>query len=135
MQSSPPERLGPRSRAEKEEFLLKAKVVKTRGAPGGITGVLRATLERDGFQHDCAIQTIDEYKARFDGGRGVELNFKDSWKFNVAGYILYRILGLNIAPVTVERNYDGRPGSFCWWVDDVLMDEKKRLQTHTILPT
>lgn len=117
---------GPQTSAEREEFLRTAKIVKTRPAGSGITGVIRATLEKDGFTHDCSIQTIEEYKTRFEGSRGVEMNFKDSWKFNVAGYKLDRLLGMNMTPVTVERRYVGKTGSFCWWIDDVLMDEKQR---------
>ena len=46
--------------AEKERFLADGAVVRTRNASGGITLSLRATLRREGFQHDAHIQTIDE---------------------------------------------------------------------------
>jgi hypothetical protein len=32
---------------------------------------------------------------------GTELNFRDTWKFNVAGYKLDRLLGMNMVPVSV----------------------------------
>jgi hypothetical protein len=63
---------------------------------------------------------------------GMELNFRDSWKFDVAGYKLDRLLGLNLVPVSVERKHRGSSACFTWWVDDVLMLEldriKKKLQ-------
>jgi hypothetical protein len=115
------------SRAKKEEYLTKAPIVKTHGTKLGITGVTRATLGEGGTEHDCAIQTIDEQKARFEGSGGTEINFKDTYKFNIAAYKLDRMLGLNMVPVTVERGYQGRTGSWTWWVDDVLMTEYDRV--------
>ena len=114
------------TRAQKEEFLLKAKVVKNRVVSTGITGTFRATLSDGSLTHDASIQTIDESKAKFEGPLTTEFNFKDSWKFNVAAYKLDRILGLNMVPVTVERRHTGKSASYTWWVDDVVMDEGDR---------
>jgi len=116
------------SRAEKEQFLKQAKIVKTSGAKMGITGTTRATLSDGQLQHDASVQTIDEYKSSFQTVMGTELNFKDSFKFNVAAYKLDRLLGMNMIPVVVERSYQGKRGSYCWWVDDVLMVEQERLK-------
>ena len=114
------------TRAQKEAFLLTARIVNTRSASKGITGTVRATLTDGTLTHDASIQVIDEFKSRFDTTFGPEMNFKDSWKFNVAAYKLDRLLGLNMVPVTVERLYHNSGGSFTWWVDDVLMDEGDR---------
>lgn len=115
------------TRAQEEEFLLKAKVVKTRSAPKGVTNTIRATLDDGRLTHQASIQCIDEFRTRFEAATGgVELNFKDSWKFNVAAYKLDQMLGLNMIPVTVERRYRGSPCSFTWWIDDVQMDEVER---------
>jgi hypothetical protein len=113
---------------QKEVFLKEGKVTRTRGTSRGITGVRRATLEKDGFTHDASIQTIDESKAIFQGAQGTEINFRDTYKFNIAAYRLGQLLGLdNISP-SVERSYDGHSGSFTWWIDDFLMDELDRMK-------
>jgi hypothetical protein len=113
---------------EREAFLRDAEVVRTRGAGGGgITRALRATLRRGDAQHDALVQTIDEEKPFVDLGRGRELDFRDSYKNNVAAYRLDRLLGLGMVPVTVVRLREGKRASFTWWVDDVLMDERARL--------
>lgn len=124
------------TREQKEEFLRTAKVIGTRGAPKGITGVLRATLRSaDGsLTHEAAISRIDEKKPQFQTDRGTELNFRDTYKFNIAAYKLSLLLGLDMVPPVVERSHAGSTSSFCWWVDDVLMDEGDRLKKKVKAP-
>jgi hypothetical protein len=122
------------SLAEREQFLSKARVTRTRGVSTGITGTIRATLSDGTITHDASIQTIDEYKQRFEGTRGTEFNFTDTWRYNVAAYRLDRLLELGMIPPSVERSYNGKPGSFTWWVDDVLMDEGARLKKKIEAP-
>jgi hypothetical protein len=119
---------------EQEAFLKKAKVVRTRGAGKGVTNTLRATLSDGTLTHEASIQTIDESMQVFKGSQGVEFNFKDSWRYNVAAYRLNRVLQLGRIPVSVERTHNGKTGSFTWWVDDVLMDEGERLKTRAPVP-
>jgi hypothetical protein len=120
--------LGIPSDAEIEEFLLKADVVKTKSTPKGITGSLQATLSDGKMTHDAHIQTIDESKREFQTGKGTEFNFRDSWTFNIAGYKIDRLIGLNMVPVSVSRRYQSKPAAWTWWVDDVVMDEGDRLK-------
>lgn len=112
--------------AEREAFLSSARIVRARPAAKGVTNTVRVTLSDGTVTHDASVQTVDESKAVFEGTRGTELGFKDSWRFNVAAYRIDRLLGLGMIPTTVERRYEGRIGSFTWWVDDVLMDEQQR---------
>lgn len=114
--------------AERERFLAVAKIVRTRPVETGVTHTLRATLSDGVTTHDASIQTIDEFRHVYETPRGTELNFKDSWRFNVAAYRIDRLLGLDMIPVSVERRHSGKSGSFTWWVDDVLMDERERYQ-------
>lgn len=112
--------------AEREAFLASARIVRSRSAAKGVTNTVRVTLSDGTVTHDASVQTIDESKAVFEGTRGTELGFKDSWRFNVAAYRIDRLLGLRMVPATVERRYEGKVGSFTWWLDDVLMDEQER---------
>jgi hypothetical protein len=110
------------------EFLLKAKVIKFKRTSKGITSPWRLTLSDGQLTHDAAYQSIDERKVRmdFDGGRS-EINFRDSYHFNIAGYELAKLVGLgDMVPVCVEREWRGDRGSFCWWLP-VKMDESTRL--------
>ena len=116
------------SDAEIEQFLLHARVIKTKGIKKGVTGSLQATLSDGKLTHDAHIQTIDEQKQQFTGSKGgVEFDFRDSWTFNIAAYRIDRLIGMNLVPVSVERHHGYNAAAFTWWLDDVMMDEEERL--------
>jgi hypothetical protein len=113
--------------AEKEVFLSTAAVVRTRSVGTGTTGSVRATLRKDGLEHDAHIQSIDLLKpVNSMGGGTTEIDFRDSYRHNVAAYRLDRRLRLGMVPVTVKRDYERKTSAFTWWVDDVMMDELQR---------
>lgn len=116
---------------QQREFLRSAKIVSARPAGSGITGSLRLTLSDGTVTHDAGFQSIEDRASQEDRRRmrrrAGELNFVDSYKYNIAAYEIARLLALDdMMPVTVERRYRGRTGSLTWWVDDVLMDEAGR---------
>lgn len=113
---------------EIEQFLLKARVTRTRAAGKGITGSLRATMTDGVITHDAHIQTIDQSKREFNSAQGTEFNFRDSWMYNIAAYKIDRLLTMNMIPVSVERHWKQNIGAFTWWLDDVMMDESERLK-------
>jgi len=120
--------------SEMEAFLLQAKIVDIRDAGGGVTGSQRATLTDGVFSHDVHIQSVDITQSVFKAGRYTELNFKDTYRFNIAGYRLARLLGLNVVPMSVERSVNGNAAAVTWWVDDVQMDERERMKRKTMGP-
>lgn len=122
--------------AQKETFLQQASIQSSRGAKKGVTGTVRATLSDGTLTHDASIQTIDEVKQKFEGLSGTEYNFQDSYKLNIAGWKIARILGLqSMVPVSVERSYQGHQASFTWWVEDVQMDEADRMKKKLEAPS
>ena len=114
------------SDAEKEAFLKDAKVFQRRDISVGVTGTKRFTLEKNGLRHDAHIQTVNISKPEFRSDRGVELNFRDTYKFNIAAYRLSRLLGLNMMPVTIERKVDGASASVAWWIDNAMMEGERK---------
>ncbi len=118
------------TRQQMEEFLRTAKVLSQKRVPIGVTGSLRAQLSDGVLTHAAHIQSIDEAKQTYQTDRGTEINFRDSWKFNVAAYRIDKLLDLNMIPVSVERKLPGfGKVALTWWVDDVLMDEVTRHKT------
>jgi hypothetical protein len=116
---------------QQRNFLLTAKVIESRPIGRGITGSLRLTLSDGTLTHDASFQSIDDRtsqaaRQRMEKRAG-ELNFVDSYMYNIAAYEISRLLGLDaMMPVTVERRWQGKTGSLTWWVDDVMMDEAAR---------
>ena len=117
-----------------EQFLLHAAVMETKYASGGVTASAVATLRKDGLSHAAHVQVIDMYKASYRLGGRTEMDFRDSWRNNVAAYRLDRLLALHMIPVSVSRSHQGKAAAFTWWVDDVLMTETERRDTKTPIP-
>jgi len=123
------------SKEEARRFLLEAKVVKNERIGKGLTNPWRLTLAAADIIHDASFQDVDmrTQEAGFAGG-GRELNFADSYHFNIAAYELAVLLEIDdMVPITVEREWEGKKGSLSWWVDDVIMDEEERVK-RAILP-
>jgi hypothetical protein len=118
-----------------KHFLLTAKIIKSRDTSTGITHPLRLTLSDGTLTHDASFQAVDEHKMmmEFSSGR-MEMNFVDSYKYNIAAYQLADMLGLDdLLPVYVERKYQGNTGSLSWWLP-VKMDEEQRLKQKIEVP-
>jgi hypothetical protein len=117
-----------------KEFLQTAEVIKSKPSSKGVTHPSRLTLSNGTITHDASFQTIDEHLARntLESGR-VEMNFVDSYKYNIAAYQLAELLGIDdMLPVYVERKWNGKTGSLSWWLP-VKMDEAERVE-KTIQP-
>ena len=109
-----------------KQFLSTAKVVESKQAKKGITGTSRLTLSDGTITHDASFQSIDEHKPVKQLAMGTELNFVDSYKYNLAAYALAELIGMdNMLPVYVERKWKGETGSLSWWLP-VKMDEVER---------
>lgn len=126
------------ARAEQAEFLRTAKIIAARQTSKGITLPFRLTLTDGKLTHDAHFQSIDERRTVSMGtgrGRKAELNFMDSWRFNVAAPRIAELLGIgDMVPVSVERSWQGKRGAMTWWVDDVLMDEEERRKNNVEPP-
>jgi len=121
---------------EMEGFLLHAPIVATKkSASTGTTDARRVTLSDGRTTHDAQIQDVDIQKAFFDvGPKYAEVNFKDTYRYNIAAYRLSRLLGLEEVPMSVLRTVDGKPSAVTWWIDDVAMDEGARLKKKVVSP-
>ena len=111
---------------QQEEFLRTAKIIRERTLSQGVTNSKRVTMTNGVITHDAQVQTIDVFKQVFTGTFGTELNFKDTYKDNIAAYRLNRMLEIDMIPPSVERKVGGDSAAVTWWLDDVLMTEKQR---------
>src|SRR4030081_827529 len=125
----------PTTKEQIKKFLLTAKIVGAKKASKGITGTVRLTLSDGKLTHDASYQSIDDYKTSKQMASGrTELNFVDSYKYNIAAYTLAEMLGIeDMLPVYVERKYQGNPGSLSWWLP-IKMDEADRVKQKVTVP-
>ena len=122
------------SPAEMETFLLGAELSSVRDAGDGVTDSLRATASDGRLTHDVHIQTVDVYRSGIIIGGRAELNFRDSYNFNIAAYRLAALLGMDNVPVSVRRPFRGEAAAVTWWVDDVAMTERERFAQGALGP-
>ena len=114
------------SKEQIKQFLMNAKVVGSKQASKGITGTWRLTLSDGTITHDASFQAIDQHNPVYQTASGTEVNFVDSYTYNIAAYGLAELLGIdNMLPVYVERKWKGDVGSLSWWLP-VKMDEVER---------
>lgn len=118
-----------------EDFLTKARIVGTRLIGEGVTRPLLVTLELDGVTRKGVFKSIDQRKDGLttlaDGTQ--EMDFQDSWQTEVAGYLLDRMIGLEMVPATVKRRVNGKIGSLQWFVEGMI-SESERLAKKLALP-
>lgn len=119
----------PLTKDQIKQFMRTAEVVKSKPSSKGVTHPWRLTLSDGKITHDASFQTVDEHKAAMKLESGAtEIGFVDSWKYNVAGYEIADLLGLDdMVPVYVERKWQGKTGSLSWWLP-VMMDDAERVE-------
>ena len=118
----------PLTREQMERFLITAEIVRERTTSDGVTRPVRATLSNGELTHDAQFQTVDQAKALFDAGKASEIGFTDTYRYNIAGYRLAQLVGLDTVPMSVERRYKGKNAAVTWWIDDVMFDESGRMK-------
>lgn len=95
---------------EFEEYLKTAKVVKMEDIPIGVTKPKRARLAPGGPVESMAWKTI---------APGMHGGYWESYKSEIAGYELDKLLGLEMIPPTIERRVDGDMGAAIMWVKPI----------------
>ncbi len=118
----------PLTREAQEVFLRTAAIVSMRTSSVGTTAPKIVTLSDGAFTHDAQIQDVDEHEFQRIHNTLIDpdlelvtpLGFSNSYKYNVAAYLLDTHLEIGMVPVTVDRVIDGRTCAVTWWVDDFI---------------
>ena len=119
-----------------EQFLTTAGVKSKKPVGDGITKPEKVTLELNRVEHFAIFKTIDVngtgiVKAELGGNAP---NFQDSWRTEVAAYVIDRMIGLNMVPATIARTIDKKPGSLQWWVDGTRTDSARQQAGEMSVP-
>lgn len=118
---------------QKIAFLQHAKVIDSKPEKKGTSNASHLWLSDGTVTYEASFQPIDEKKAQGPGPNGgIELNFRDYWGYNIAGYRVAKLLGMDdMVPVYTERTWNGRTGAISWRVPNVQFDDADRY-THKI---
>ncbi len=87
-------------RPEMEQFLLTSDIVHSEPVGEGVTHPYRLTLRKGGR----------EATAFWKNPRGMMNGYLEGWQYEIAAYRLDKLIGLDMVPVTVEREFNGKPG-------------------------
>jgi hypothetical protein len=92
-----------------ESFLREAEVVKREqlAFEQGVTEPWKLTLRQGGVTRG----------AIWKDATGVRGGYLEGWRFEVAAYIVDKLLDLGMVPPTVARVWDGRTGSCQLWIE------------------
>jgi hypothetical protein len=101
-----PEELG--QRPFWEELLKTASVLRSEGIGEGVTKPYAVYLKHgDGEQKAC-----------WKNPSGVQDGFLEGWQYEIAAYRLDKLIGLNMIPPAVEREFQGKEGALVYWVEN-----------------
>lgn len=115
------------SLAELRDFLQTARIIRIERIGVGVTDPRKLLLEKDGLRLHAHFQSYDVARDRARVMSGVvELNFRDSYKFNIAAYELSRLLGMDNVPPSFPRTVRGEPGAITVWLEDVFTEKSRQ---------
>ncbi|MDH7513420.1 MAG: hypothetical protein QHH14_10800 [Clostridiales bacterium] len=89
-----------------EEFLKTAEIIRAEEIGEGVTKPLRLYLRKDGT----------EARGAWKNPRGIQQGFLEGWQYEIAAYEIDKLIGLNMVPPYVEREFNGKPGALSLWV-------------------
>jgi len=106
--------------AEIEAFLAEAEIIQTSPVPTGVTLPRKLVLKGDGFQACAVFKDVDLERHKvteiINGRNRFSLDWRDSYRYDIAAYELDRLLGLDRVPPVVTRNIKQDSGAVSIWL-------------------
>ena len=90
-----------------EELLKTAEIVRFEEIGHGVTKPLKLFLRKDDW----------ESAACWKNPSGMMHGFLEGWQYEIAAYRIDKLIGLNMVPPAVEREFQGRPGALILWAE------------------
>lgn len=121
------EELAELSDREIETILLEGRVVDRQNLEVGVTLPERLWVEFDGHRMSAAFKSMDYERLglTYFENAPPELNFKDSFRYERAAFVLDRLLDMGMVPVAVLRRVKGQEGALVAWVEDSITEQER----------
>ena len=110
-------------REQWDEFLKTAEIVSYKDIGEGVTKPKRLFLQMGDV----------EASGVWKNPRGMQLGFLEGWQYEIAAYEMDKLLGLNMIPPTVEREFKGKRGSLQLWIT-LEMSDLERMERKLDIP-
>ncbi len=94
-----------RQRPVWEELLKTAPILRSEEVGEGVTRPYAVYLKKGAA----------EQKACWKNPSGIRDGFLEGWQYEIAAYRLDKLIGLDMVPPAVEREFEGRPGALSFW--------------------
>ena len=95
-------------REAQEGFLLTADIVRFELIGEGVTKPFKLYLKKGEV----------ESKAAWKNPSGEMGGFLEGWQYEIAAYRLDKLIGLNMVPPAVEREFQGKKGALVLWAEN-----------------
>jgi hypothetical protein len=95
-------------RPDIEGFLASAEIIRWEEIGEGVTKPYRVFLRKGDL----------EMKACWKNPSGIQFGFLEGWQYEIAAYRLDKIIGLNMIPPAVEREFRGKKGALSYWAEN-----------------
>ena len=94
-------------REAQEEFLRTAEIVRSEPIGEGVTKPWKLYLKKGDV----------EGKAAWKNPQGQMDGYLEGWQYEIAAYRLDKLIGLNMVPPAVEREFQGKRGALVLWAE------------------
>jgi hypothetical protein len=106
-----------------EEFLKTAEIIRSKDIGEGVTKPCKLDMKKGD----------EEYSGCWKNPSGMQKGYLEGWKYEIAAYEMDKLLGLNMIPPTVEREFNGKRGSLQYWITSE-MNDLERIEQQIKIP-
>ncbi|MGB6866062.1 MAG: hypothetical protein WBE11_10260, partial [Candidatus Aminicenantaceae bacterium] len=105
-------------RPKLEDFLRTADIISSKDIGEGVTKPCKLDMKSGNEEHSGC----------WKNPSGMQKGFVEGWQYEIAAYEMDKLLGLNMIPPTVEREFNGKRGSLQFWITSEMSDLERMEQ-------
>jgi len=105
-------------RPKLEDFLRTAEIISSKDIGEGVTKPCKLDMKSGNEEHSGC----------WKNPSGMQKGFVEGWQYEIAAYEMDKLLGLNMIPPTVEREFNGKRGSLQFWITSEMSDLERMEQ-------